>query len=126
MADVRSHPYSRRNEQFNREQLAPALEAAGIRYVFLGEELGARRVEAECYEGRQVVYRRIAALPRFQEGLTRLRQGAAVYRVALMCAEKEPLDCHRTILVCRELREEFHIMHILADGTTEDHAQTEK
>jgi uncharacterized protein (DUF488 family) len=126
VADVRSHPYSRRSEQFNREQVAPALQAAGIRYVFFGEELGARRVETECYEGDQAVYRRIATLPKFQEGLARLRQGAAQYRVALMCAEKEPLDCHRTILICRELRDEFHITHILADGTTEDHAQTEK
>ncbi|MEX2118553.1 MAG: DUF488 domain-containing protein [Pirellulales bacterium] len=126
VADVRSNPYSRRSEQFNREQLAPALQAAGIRYVFLGEELGARRVETECYDGHRAVYRRIAALPKFQEGLARLRLGATQHRVALMCAEKEPLDCHRTILICRALRDEFHIMHILADGATEDHAQTEK
>lgn len=126
LADVRSHPYSRRLEQFNREQLAPALEAAGIRYVFLGEELGARRIEAECYEGDRAVYRRIAALPKFQEGLARLRRGIAQFRIALMCSEKDPLDCHRTILICRELRDECQIMHVLADGTAEDHAETEK
>jgi uncharacterized protein (DUF488 family) len=126
VADVRSHPYSRRLEQFNREQLAPALEAAGVRYVFLGEELGARRIEAECYEGDRAVYQRIAALPKFQEGLARLRRGIAQFRIALMCSEKDPLDCHRTILICRELRDECQIMHVLADGTAEDHAETEK
>ena len=126
VADVRSHPYSRRLEQFNRDTLAPQLEAAGIRYAFLGEELGARRTEADCYEGDQADYRRIAALPSFRAGLDRLRQGATQHRLALMCAEKEPLDCHRTILICRELRNEFQIVHILADGTAEENSQTEK
>lgn len=125
VADVRSQPYSRRSEQFNREPLAARLEDAGIRYVFLGDELGARRAETECYEGGCADYRRIAALPKFRVGLERLRQGATRYRIAVMCAEKEPLDCHRTILICRHLRDEFQIMHILSDGTAEDHAQTE-
>ena len=126
IADVRSQPYSRRLEQFNREPLAAALKTASIRYLFLGEELGARRTEVECYEGDRADYGRIAQLPKFRAGLERLRQGAARQRIALMCAEKEPLDCHRTILVCRQLRDEFRILHILADGTVEDHRQTEK
>jgi uncharacterized protein (DUF488 family) len=126
VADVRSQPYSRRLEQFNRENLAAELASAGIGYVFLGDELGARREEPECYDGDRADYRRIAELPKFRAGLDRLREGAARFRIALVCAEKEPLDCHRTVLVCRHLRDEFQIMHILADGTTEDHAQTEK
>ncbi len=126
VADVRSHPYSRRLEQFNRENLAAELASAGIEYVFLGGELGARREEPECYDGDRADYRRIAVLPKFRAGLDRLREGAARFRIALVCAEKEPLDCHRTVLVCRHLREEFQIVHILADGTTENHSQTEK
>jgi uncharacterized protein (DUF488 family) len=126
VADVRSQPYSGRLPQFNREALAAGLKALGIHYVFLGNELGARRVEKECYDEDQAVYERIALLPAFRSGLERLRQGTRLYRIALMCAEKEPLDCHRTILVCRQLRHQFQILHILADGTTEDHAQTER
>lgn len=126
VADVRSHPYSRRLEQFNRDQIEPELKAAGIGYEFLGKELGARRDEPECYRDDRASYERIAQLPNFLRGIARLRQAAAARRVALMCAEKEPLDCHRTVLICRSVRDEFHIEHILADGTTEEHAACER
>ncbi|HOU49719.1 MAG TPA: DUF488 domain-containing protein [Smithella sp.] len=126
VADVRSHPYSSRLPQFNREPLIKGLHLFGIQYVFLGEELGARRVEPECYDGTRVIYQRIATLPKFQEGLQRLRRGAEEFRIAMMCAEKEPLDCHRTILICRALRKEFKILHILFDGSIEEHSQTEQ
>ena len=126
LADVRSYPYSSRMSQFNREPLINGLNALDIRYVFLGEELGARRIESECYDGERVVYRRVVALPKFQDGLERLRRGAEKYRIAMMCAEKEPLDCHRTILICRELRNEFRILHILFDGSVEEHSQAEQ
>ncbi|NUQ61532.1 MAG: DUF488 domain-containing protein [Pirellulales bacterium] len=126
VADVRWQPYGWQ-EHFNRENLAAALKSAEIEYVFLGQQLGARREERECYENGVAVYARIAKLPAFQEGLARLRRGAEKYRLAILCAEKEPLDCHRTILVCRHLRQSgLPIRHILADGPLEDHDQTEK
>jgi uncharacterized protein (DUF488 family) len=126
VADVRSQPYGRL-EHFNRENLAADLKAAGIEYVFLGRELGARREEQECYEDGVALYERIAGLPAFHDGLLRLCRGAEKYRLAIMCAEKEPLDCHRTILVCRHLRAfGAQITHILADGSLEEHAVTEK
>jgi uncharacterized protein (DUF488 family) len=126
LADVRSQPYGRL-DHFHREIIAAAMKAAGIDYVFLGRELGARREESECYQNGVAVYEKIAAAPAFQEGLSRLRSLAADSRVALMCAEKEPLDCHRTILICRQLRKSaFQIQHILADGSLEDHAVAEK
>ncbi|MGH8162000.1 MAG: DUF488 family protein [Gammaproteobacteria bacterium] len=123
VADVRSSPFSRYNPQFNRDALRTSLANDGIQYVLLGQELGARSDDPACYVGGKVQYQRLAATPLFQAGLDRVEQGAAQYRVALMCAEKEPLECHRTILVARHLVMRGHeIAHILPDGTLEPHA----
>jgi uncharacterized protein (DUF488 family) len=126
LADVRSSPYSRRYPQFNREALAAEVERASIRYVFLGAELGARRSEPECYEDGKARYPLIARSRLFAQGLQRIRQGAEKYRIALMCAEKDPLTCHRAILVCRHLRDSVSpIQHIREDGRLESHAELE-
>lgn len=127
VGDVRSNPYSARLQQFNREPLEAFLKRAGIRYVFLGKELGARRDEKECYQAGKASYDRIAKLPAFNQGLERVLQGAATYKVALMCAEKDPLTCHRTILVCRHLQARGAVIHhILEDGSTETHESAER
>ena len=124
LADVRSAPYSRRNPQFNREALGQALAQREIRYVFLGKELGARTRDRSCYSDGKVVYARLAATELFQQGLSRLKAGALEHRVAIMCAEKDPLDCHRTVLVARRLvAEGINVMHILDTGALETHAQ---
>ena len=125
ICDVRSKPYSRVNPQFNRELLRKALRANGIVYVFLGKELGARSDDRSCYRDGRVQYDLLAATDTFKQGLMRVREGADKYRVALMCAEKDPLQCHRTILVSRHLmKEDIEVGHILADGTIEPHAKS--
>jgi uncharacterized protein (DUF488 family) len=56
-------------------------------------------------------------------GIERVRAGAMNHRIALMCAEREPLDCHRTLLVGRELTAVgVDVLHIHADGHLEPHA----
>ena len=125
LADVRSAPYSRFNPQFNRKALDASLEAVGIRYVFMGRALGGRPDDPSCYEDGRVRYDRLAKTPLFREGLERIVDGAERQRIALMCAEKEPLDCHRTILVGRSLAERgVAVAHILADGALEPHDET--
>jgi len=120
LGDVRSAPYSRRNPQFNRESLAAALKTEGIAYVYLGRELGARSDDPAAYRDGRVQYDLLAQTKLFQIGLDRVRKGAAEYRLGLMCAEKDPLNCHRTILVARELAGQgAEITHILADGALE-------
>lgn len=126
VADVRSQPTSRL-PHFRRPALERGLKVSRIEYVFLGRELGARREEPECYEGDCAVYERVAQLPTFRSGIERLRTGIERFRIALLCAEREPLDCHRTILICRQLRNApVMIQHILADGHSESHAETEQ
>lgn len=123
IADVRSSPYSRFNPQFNREMLEKTLKKQGIAYVFLGRELGARSDDPSCYEKGRVRYDRLARTEIFQIGLQRVRKGAEFHRVALMCAEKDPLECHRTLLVSRALEVQgVSISHILADGRLESHS----
>jgi len=101
------------------------LKIAGVRYVFLGRELGARRTEPECYINGKVSYDRIAAEKVFTEGLERLRKGCESYRVAIMCAEKDPLDCHRTILVARHARAFAAVAHIPCRWLARTHAAAE-
>ena len=127
VADVRSVPYSRWQPQFNRENLAEALKFQGIAYVFLGKELGARSDDPQCYENGRVQYRSLAETSLFQSGIKRVRDGSRHKRIALMCAEKDPLDCHRTILVTRELvASGVDVTHILENGSLEPHDETMK
>jgi uncharacterized protein (DUF488 family) len=123
VCDVRSTPYSRLNPQFNREQLAQALRSCGISYLYLGKELGARSDDPACYEAGKVQYGRLAETSLFKQGIARVLAGMANgFRIALMCSEKEPLECHRTILVARNLGAlGINIVHIHADGRLEGH-----
>lgn len=127
IADVRSSPFSQKFPQFSRTNLKPVLEAIGIKYVFLGREFGARRDEPECYVGDMADYELISGLPLFQEGLKRLAKGTHDHRIALMCAEHDPLTCHRTILVCRHLKcINSDIFHILRNSAVETHEEAER
>lgn len=124
VADVRSSPYSRMNPQFNKHTLADTLKKNSIAYVYLGRELGARSENPDCYQNGKVQYDLLAQTDLFQDGLRRVREGMTNYTVALLCAEKDPLTCHRAILVCRHLVSEgTQVRHILADGNTESHEQ---
>lgn len=126
IADVRSTPYSRYTPQFSRETLQATLKAAGITYVFLGDELGARSKNPECYTpDGQVVYARIAETSLFRTGIDRVMRGAQTYRLSLMCAERDPLDCHRTLLVAQALVTRGAVVsHIMHNGNREQHEQT--
>lgn len=128
VADVRSMPYSRRLPQFNRPELEAELPKQGITYVFLGEELGARRDEPEAYDGLQAAYERVAQLPAFQRGLERVITGVKKgLTLALLCAERDPLTCHRAVLVSRHLcNRGLDVQHIHGDGRLESHGELEQ
>jgi uncharacterized protein (DUF488 family) len=126
VADVRSIPHSRRWPHFSRAQIERWLADAGIAYVFLGAELGGRPDDPALLREGRPDYDLIAAAPAFRAGLDRVLDGTGRYRIALMCAEREPLDCHRFLLVSRHLHERgARLCHILADGSAEPHEVTE-
>ena len=123
LGDVRSAPYSRVNPQFNREELTLALRAHGIRYVFLGKELGARSEDPACYEDGKIRYDCLARTGLFRYGLQRIQEGMKKYKLAIMCAERDPIECHRGILIARHLVElGLGVQHILGDGSLEGHS----
>ena len=127
LADVRSHPYSRYNPQFNREPLKSSLKADGLEYVFLGKELGARSEDRTCYQNGRVQFELVARTESFKQGIARVQNGMKTHRICLMCAEKDPIACHRAILVCRNLRSlDIDIRHILEEGSLESHLELER
>lgn len=121
IADARSWPVSRYTPWFDRQPLRKALDEAGVRYVFLGQDLGGRPEEDHLYDERgRVRYDAVASSKAFTRGLERLRRGIEVLRIAVMCAEENPEHCHRRLLVGRVLFEEgTRVLHIRGDGRLE-------
>jgi uncharacterized protein (DUF488 family) len=127
VADVRSTPFSRRFPWFSGKNLAATLAQHGMAYLAYGENLGGRPPSAALYRDGVADYEAMAQRPEFQDALDRLIAEAAQRRVCLMCAEREPLDCHRCLLVARALAERgLAVGHILHDGTIEPHQATEQ
>ena len=126
VADVRSVPFSRRFPWFSGRALAERLQAHRIAYLALGDALGGRPRDSALYCDGVADYDAMAATAAFRAGLDRAVDETRRYRLCLMCAEREPLDCHRCLLVARALAKcGLAPGHILADGTLEPHASTE-
>jgi uncharacterized protein (DUF488 family) len=119
--DTRSQPYSKHVPQFNRELLGTSLSGAGIRYLYLGDELGGRPRETEYYdrEGHLIVDR-VVESERFRRGINRLRSEIWERRLVLVCAEENPMRCHRRRLISPILiAQGILVTHIRGDGTVQ-------
>lgn len=126
VGDVRSRPYSQYSPQFNRELLSEALKSEGILYVFMGKELGGRPTNKDFFKKGRAQYEQIVHTKLFQCGVDRLHEGVKKYSIAIMCTEKDPITCHRMILICRYLRSDnLKIFHILDDGSLESNESAE-
>jgi len=123
--DVRSSPYSQRNPEFNKPLLTKLLKESKIHYIFMGQELGARRNEKDLYTNDVVDFQKVYKNDKFISGIERIKLGLNKgYIIAIMCSEKNPVDCHRTIMVARYLDVlGINVSHILADGTLLPHCK---
>lgn len=119
LADVRSQPYSRYLPHFNAKELPIALQNHGIRYLFIGDQLGGRPDGDEFYDDEgYVLYHRVAESDFFNSGVERILKGIESWRVAIMCSEEDPGVCHRFLLVTRVLEQRgVEIRHIRGDGS---------
>jgi len=118
VVDTRSSPYSKYVPQFDRELVQRSLEQAGVRYLFLGDDLGGRPANPAYYDGSgHVLYSRLRDDAHFQAAIARLESGMERFSVALLCGEEDPAHCHRRLLIGRVLSERGHTMlHIRGDG----------
>lgn len=125
VVDIRSAPYSRYAPQFDKELLQKSLAETGIKYLYLGRELGGRPQSPEYYDARgHVLYGRMKSDPAFASGIERLERGIASFTVALLCGEEDPACCHRRLLVGRVLAERGHeLLHIRAGGSPQTDEQ---
>ncbi len=124
LADVRTMPYSQFAPQANREVLEAAARRHGVRYVYLGAELGGRPAdETMLLPNGKPDYEQMAAAPWFARGLAELRRLAEGERVCLLCSEEDPAHCHRALLVAEALvRGGAQVHHLRHDGGVESHA----
>ena len=126
VADVRTAPYSRYYPHFNREDLQEELKADGIAYVYLGNELGGRPKDSRFFCDGVADYEKMSRTPEFAQGLDRVLLGSQRYRIAMMCSEQDPLECHRCLLVGRALHEKGRtVRHILNTGALLNHSDVE-
>lgn len=127
IVDVRSVPASKYTPQFNEEALKWFLKSQGIQYLHFGDEFGARRTDCIDKDG-QVNFEQAVKTSLFQQGVARLMKGLGKgYRIALMCSESDPLECHRFSMVSRYFYDQgIDVQHILRDGNLASHAFLEK
>ncbi len=119
VADVRSSPYTRYAVHFNMEPIKVSLRSAGLKYVYLGKQIGGMPKDSSLYDDEgNLDYQLVSSSEVFKYGISRLVTGLEKYSIALMCAEENPAGCHRRHLLAPALQEfDIDVRHIRADGS---------
>jgi uncharacterized protein (DUF488 family) len=126
VVDVRSSPFSGRFPHFNRRLLDASLKERGLQYRFFGKSLGGRPTEPNLFIEGTADYIAMAQTPAFKEGIEKVLKGAEKHRLALMCSEGDPIECHRCLLVGRALHQQrTQVLHILPDASVQSQVDIE-
>ncbi len=125
VADIRTFKRSSYWTAFDSDSFGPFLRENGIAYVFLGDVMGGKPQIPDLYPDGQLDYELMAQMPEFKSGIGRLVSGAEKYRICLMCAEKDPLDCHRTLLIAPALKDAGFDLRHLVEGRVENQSETD-
>ncbi len=123
IADVRSNPYAKYATHFTGQFLKKSLETQGLKYVFLGKEIGGKPKEPEFYDNEgHANFEKLAASAKFADGMERLELGISKYRVAIMCAEENPIACHRHLLIAKAAHKRgWAVGHIRKNGQIQNY-----
>jgi len=125
LIDVRSQPYSKFNPQYNQNDLKFFLERNGIKYVFMGDNIGGRPKDTSCYDNEgKVDYEAVKTKEFFINGIERLKTAYNKdINVVIMCSESKPCECHRSEQIGRVLNTDNIILkHIDENGKVKDQA----
>lgn len=126
VADVRSAPFSKYAPWFNQKELKTSLGESGLSYAFMGDQLGGRPNSPDLFQNGVADYPAMARVSAFKDGLNRLMHGLKRHRIAVVCSERDPLHCHRCLLIGRELTAQgIEMHHIHSDGKRETQREAE-
>lgn len=128
--DVRSVPFSRHAPQYNSNYLHFRLKKIGVGYLKMGDSFGARWDDRSLFHSEGYLdFEKVRATELFRKGKDRVLKGLENYNLALMCTEKDPINCHRSIMVAREFELEGvsvrHILHMNDQDTGKEESQSD-
>ena len=126
--DVRSNPFSEYFQDYNKDILEKKLKKENIMYRNYKKEFGARQEEPSFYPKGYLDFDLFTKTEQFNEGVLKIAKGIEMgFSFVLMCAEKDPITCHRNIMVAKAFKERgYNIKHILFDGSIESQDDIEK
>lgn len=119
IVDVRSVPYSKRHPDFNKESLGTKCAKRDVRYIYLGHLLGARQTDSELISSDgKVDFEKLARSANVTQGIDQIKHlNDTVAPICLLCSEKDPYKCHRSILLGRILNEHgYDVLHMYDEG----------
>ena len=129
LIDVRSNPVSEYYQDYNSFNLEPELKQHNIIYENLALEFGARQENKEFFsEGGFVDFEKFTQSDQFKKGLAKIKKGLELgYNFVLMCAEKDPINCHRSIMIGYAMQKNgIEVLHIMHDGQLQPQGEIDK